>query len=257
MFESIYSITVTPAQFFLMSGVTLLAGVIYAWVMSFCIRSAKRFFLVISLIPATYIVSGWNFAISIMHTALALWILMLFLIPWLLILLMRGKAAKAVFTSIGIGTVVPLPFAAAMLLYTRGPMFMLFVICATKAMDTGGYIFGMLSNRMMKNGNHKLCPTVSPKKSWEGAAGGMLLSIAVGWCFFKCVGMLPLWWYVAFSAALAAASIMGDLTESALKRGCGVKDSGSWIPGMGGALDVLDSFIYTAMVSVVFTMLIK
>ena len=51
MFESIYSITVTPAQFFLMSGVTLLAGVIYAWVMSFCIRSAKRFFLVISLIP--------------------------------------------------------------------------------------------------------------------------------------------------------------------------------------------------------------
>jgi len=51
MFDSVYSATVTPAQFFLMAGVTLMTGVIYAWVMSFCIRSTKRFFLVISLIP--------------------------------------------------------------------------------------------------------------------------------------------------------------------------------------------------------------
>ncbi len=51
MFASIYSATVTPAQFFLMAGVTLLTGVLYAWVMSFCIRSTKRFFLVTSLIP--------------------------------------------------------------------------------------------------------------------------------------------------------------------------------------------------------------
>ena len=51
MFDSIYSATVTPAQFFLMAGVTLLTGIIYAWVMSFCIRSTKRFFLVTSLIP--------------------------------------------------------------------------------------------------------------------------------------------------------------------------------------------------------------
>jgi len=51
MFDSIYSATVTPTQFFLMAGVTLLSGVVYAWVMSFCIRSTKRFFLVTSLIP--------------------------------------------------------------------------------------------------------------------------------------------------------------------------------------------------------------
>ena len=51
MFESFYSSSVTPAQFFLMAGVTLLAGVAYAWVMSYCIRSTKRFFLVVSLIP--------------------------------------------------------------------------------------------------------------------------------------------------------------------------------------------------------------
>ena len=51
MFDSIYSAAVTPAQFFLMAGVTLLTGIVYAWVMSFCIRSTKRFFLVVSLIP--------------------------------------------------------------------------------------------------------------------------------------------------------------------------------------------------------------
>ncbi len=51
MFDSIYSAAVTPAQFFLMAGVTLLAGIVYAWLMSFCIRSAKRFFLVIAMIP--------------------------------------------------------------------------------------------------------------------------------------------------------------------------------------------------------------
>ena len=51
MFDSIYSATVTPAQFFLMAGVTLLTGIVYAWLMSFCIRSTKRFFLVISMIP--------------------------------------------------------------------------------------------------------------------------------------------------------------------------------------------------------------
>ena len=51
MFDSIYSAAVTPAQFFLMAGVTLLTGIVYAWVMSFCIRSTKRFFLVTSLIP--------------------------------------------------------------------------------------------------------------------------------------------------------------------------------------------------------------
>lgn len=51
MFDSIYTATVTPAQFFLMAGATLLTGIVYAWVMSFCIRSTKRFFLVTSLIP--------------------------------------------------------------------------------------------------------------------------------------------------------------------------------------------------------------
>ena len=133
-----------------------------------------------------------------------------------------------------------------------GPTLLFFVVCATKAMDTGGFIFGSISAKIMKNGNHKLCPTISPKKSWEGVVGGMIFSLAVGWIFFKCFGDHRLRWYLAFAGCLGVASILGDLTESALKRSCNIKDSGNWIPGMGGALDVLDSFLYTGIVCIPF-----
>ena len=128
-----------------------------------------------------------------------------------------------------------------------------FVMMVTKAMDTGGYIFGMLSNRWMPGGNHKIVPSISPKKSWEGTAGGVILSIAVSLLFYwlfcsKGIGVnAPLGWDIAAAVVLALGSFAGDLTESALKRTCDVKDSGHWIPGMGGAFDVLDSFIYNGI----------
>ena len=192
------------------------------------------------------------------------WAAMIVAGPWLIILFKRGEAVKKVFTTYGVGMLLPLQFMmVAGIYYNRfqhsehnvmvGPLLLFFIICATKAMDTGGFIFGMVSDRLMKNGNHKLCPTISPKKSWEGVIGGIIFSLAVGWIFFKCFGDHRLWWYLAFSGFLGVASILGDLTESALKRSCGVKDSGNWIPGMGGALDLLDSFIYTGIVCMPFT----
>ena len=182
--------------------------------------------------------------------------------PWLIILLKRGEAAKKVFVTYGVGILMPLQFLLTAWVYydqstkhkvMTGPLLLFFIICATKATDTGGFIFGSLSNKLMKNGNHKLCPTVSPKKSWEGVFGGIFLALVTGWIFFTCCGDHKLWWYLAFSTVLAAASILGDLTESALKRSCGVKDSGNWIPGMGGALDILDSFLYTGIACIPFT----
>ena len=196
--------------------------------------------------------------------AILLWAALIVAGPWLIILFKRGEAVKKVFTTYGVGMLLPLQFLmVAGIYYNRfqhsehsvmmGPTLLFFIICATKAMDTGGFIFGSISNKLMKNGNHKLCPTISPKKSWEGVVGGIVFSLVVGWIFFKCFGDHRLWWYLAFSGCLAVASILGDLTESALKRSCGVKDSGSWIPGMGGALDLLDSFIYTGIVCIPFT----
>ena len=201
------------------------------------------------------VLSCWN--TEVRHVVLWLLMVAMIFLPWLFILFRRDFAVERAFNSVGVITLVSTPFIILMAVYLfRHSVYsqrrLFYIICATKAMDTGGYIFGMLSNRLMRNGNHKLCPKVSPGKSWEGAVGGMLLSLAVGWGFWVWLGDMALWKYLLLSALLAAASILGDLTESALKRRCGVKDSGSWIPGMGGALDVLDSFIYTGLVYLVF-----
>ena len=129
---------------------------------------------------------------------------------------------------------------------------MLFLIAVSKSMDTGGYIFGMLSGKFLPGGNHKIAPTVSPKKSWEGFFGGLLLTVLVA-CCFHWWGGLKLGWCIATGVVLALGSFFGDLTESALKRRCGIKDSGNYIPGMGGALDVLDSFIYNGVLLIIMT----
>ena len=178
---------------------------------------------------------------------------LLITLPWILVLVRREFAVEKVFGSVGTIVLVSIPYLALAAHFGSEKLNRLFfIILATKAMDTGGYIFGMLSGKLLPGGNHKLCPNVSPKKSWEGAIGGLILSLAVGWAFFALRNDMPLAKYLVFAAILAVASIFGDLTESALKRRCGVKDSGNWIPGMGGVLDVLDSFIYTAVACALF-----
>lgn len=123
---------------------------------------------------------------------------------------------------------------------------LLFLCLATKATDSGGYIVGTLTSKL-PNGNHKIAPSLSPKKSWEGLFGGIALSLTVGWLFFKFAGYAPLWWYLGTAFMLSLGSFFGDLAESAVKRMCNIKDSGHWVPGMGGAFDVLDSFIFNGI----------
>lgn len=145
---------------------------------------------------------------------------------------------------------VTLPFELLPLFKGKQVSGMLFLIAVSKSMDTGGYIFGMLSGKFLPGGNHKIAPSVSPKKSWEGFAGGMLLTVLVA-CCFHWWGDLKLNWCIVTGVVLAVGSFFGDLTESALKRRCGIKDSGNYIPGMGGALDVLDSFIYNGILLII------
>ncbi len=135
-----------------------------------------------------------------------------------------------------------LPFAGA-----PAGAWLLFLCLATKATDSGGYIAGTLTSKLPK-GNHKIAPSLSPKKSWEGLFGGIALSLTVGWLFFKFAGYAPLWWYLGTAFVLSLGSFFGDLAESAIKRMCNIKDSGHWVPGMGGAFDVLDSFIFNGII---------
>jgi phosphatidate cytidylyltransferase len=120
-----------------------------------------------------------------------------------------------------------------------GRMLILYLIIVTKSGDIGAYIIGSLF------GKHQLIPRISPKKSVEGTVAGVVISFSTA-VLFK--GMLPavsIANIIAIGAILSLTSQIGDLSESLIKRDCGVKDSGSFLPGLGGILDTIDSLIFT------------
>lgn len=111
----------------------------------------------------------------------------------------------------------------------------------TVAADSGAFYAGTLLGR------HKLCPALSPGKTVEGLVGGVGSALLVvglaGWFFFPAINLLQL---LVFAFILSLAAVAGDLTESLLKRGAGVKDSGAILPGHGGILDRIDSLLLVA-----------
>lgn len=116
--------------------------------------------------------------------------------------------------------------------------------------DSCAYLFGV------SFGKRKLFERISPKKSWEGAIGGLLsvLAVAAGISFYFEL-TLTHWLLIGFS--IAVASTLGDLTESLVKRQFKVKDSGTIFPGHGGLLDRFDSFLFAIPVYVCFLELLK
>ena len=97
-----------------------------------------------------------------------------------------------------------------------------------------------------KFGRRKLSPIVSPGKTWEGAAASVAGSVLLGFALFNNFGpRMPWWMILALSVVENVAGQFGDLAESAIKRGAGMKDSGSSLPGHGGWLDRIDSSLFT------------
>ncbi|MBQ9501070.1 MAG: phosphatidate cytidylyltransferase, partial [Lentisphaeria bacterium] len=163
-----------------------------------------------------------------------------------MLLCKKNKSVRRAAGNIAVCWIFGMPVFLLEMLYFKnlgGISLLFYVICVTKAMDTGGYIFGMASSRLLPGGNHKIAPSISPKKSWEGLAGGMAFSVAVSLIFRHFCGGSPAV-YLIHGVVLSLLSFAGDLTESSIKRSAGVKDSAHWIPGMGGVFDVLDSFLY-------------
>lgn len=123
---------------------------------------------------------------------------------------------------------------------TFGQRLVVAVVVAAKSVDTGGYTVGRLIGR------HKLIPTVSPGKTVEGLFGGVVFTLS-GIGLMKYLGYLDEFsWSAAagFAVVVGLAGMFGDLAESALKRSSGAKDAGATIPGFGGLLDVIDSFMF-------------
>lgn len=117
-----------------------------------------------------------------------------------------------------------------------------FLILVTKSGDIGAYVIGT------RLGRHSLIPRISPKKTVEGMFGGLLFSVSVS---LACISFLPsfsLLHLLILGLLLGTLAQIGDLSESLIKRDCGVKDSGRTLPGLGGALDAVDSILFTAPV---------
>jgi len=136
----------------------------------------------------------------------------------------------------------------------NGPSLVAFLLCAVWAGDTVALYVGRAWGR------HKLAPSLSPNKSWEGALGsvagsllatGILLGLAnllAQWDSARLSFPDDAWYWLGLAVVVNVAAQVGDLAESALKRSAGVKDSGSLLPGHGGVLDRVDALLLAAPV---------
>jgi len=192
-------------------------------------------------------IAAWAFAATerglsiILATALAWWLVALL---WLVVSPARANARAAAIA--GMLVLVP-AWVALSKLHTataQGPQLVLFLLLLVVAADVGAYFTGR------RFGRRKLAPQVSPGKTWEGVAGGLIAAgamavpgiawpgVSVGPCMVLCV-------------AVVAASVVGDLTDSLFKRHAGLKHSGHLLPGHGGVLDRIDSVTAAAPLFVV------
>ena len=130
-----------------------------------------------------------------------------------------------------------------------GFFFIFFTVACTFLNDTGAYFTGL------RIGKRKLAPEISPGKTVEGTIGGIIACILTGIIVNYGFGSpLSSDWTIAFSLLIAVSAVFGDLVESAIKRGAGIKDTGDIVPGHGGVLDRFDSLIFVFPVSYYFVL---
>jgi phosphatidate cytidylyltransferase len=155
------------------------------------------------------------------------------------------NAALSTFTLVYVG--VCISFWAALRLFHGNEVGMsaLFsMLLIVKVADTGAFVCGK------SFGRHKMTPILSPGKTWEGAIGGVAIAGLASWAFFRYAApaIVGSAWQppavaatLVYGAVLSVAGMVGDLAESLLKRDMQRKDSSSWLPGLGGVLDIIDA----------------
>lgn len=128
-----------------------------------------------------------------------------------------------------------------------GAWLLIWLVCVTKITDIGAYCTGSLI------GKHKMIPHISPGKTWQGFFGAIVWAVAFGCGLYALksdqLTVLGGWGHViGLSVLLSLCTVVGDLAESVIKRSLESKDSGTTLPGIGGALDLIDSLCFTAPV---------
>lgn len=131
-------------------------------------------------------------------------------------------------------------------------LWLLFLLAANKGSDMAAYVAGKLAGR------HKMAPSISPNKTWEGAVAGLVGGTLLGgWALAGLKDAAPHALVLAVALIVTVAAQVGDLVKSSVKRWAGVKDSGRLLPEFGGALDMVDSFILSAPVAAVLVDLLR
>jgi phosphatidate cytidylyltransferase len=168
----------------------------------------------------------------------------------------RAPITTAALTLLGLLYVPFLFNFVALLTFTPAPpvpgnpdqngFLFIYLLAVTKFSDVGAYVIGSLFGR------HKMIPRISPGKTWEGFAGAILTSLAISVGLTYLMGAharaISFTDSIVLGLLLPLVSVVGDLAESVVKRDASIKDSGRSIPGIGGALDLIDSILFTAPV---------
>ena len=162
----------------------------------------------------------------------------------------RAPITTAALTLLGLLYVPFLFNFVALLAFIQGDaqqnrFILIYLLAVTKFSDVGAYVVGSLIGR------HKMIPRISPGKTWEGFAGAILTSLCISVAMTYLMGPripITLTDSIILGLLLPLVSVVGDLAESVVKRDASIKDSGRTIPGIGGALDLIDSILFTAPV---------
>jgi len=153
--------------------------------------------------------------------------------------------ARDVATSVFVLAYIPLLAGMYLALAGQdgGEWWVLATLIIVVGVDTAAYATGL------NFGRHKMAPTISPGKTWEGFAGAALFALIAGALLAWLMLHQPIWVGLILGAVLLITAVMGDLAESLIKRDIGVKDISGWLPGHGGFLDRLDSILPSGIVA--------
>lgn len=192
-------------------------------------------------IAAVAIPGGWPSAFAVALAAL----LFLLSVAWLLL---RGTPDPIAEVGVLLMTItlLALPFGLLAHFFAHGEWMLIGFMILLWTNDTGAYLVGRSIGRT------PLLPAVSPKKTVEGLVGGVALTLLVAWGLSLAIPVPDPGSWLCCGAIIAVTSTLGDLLESAFKRACGVKDSGTLLPGHGGVLDRFDGFLLAAPATILY-----
>ena len=179
--------------------------------------------------------------------------LLLFLIPLVGMFFGGNSGIKTISAGLCGAFLLSISFTALATVFSASDGYLLTMafFCIVWTYDTFAYLVGSAIGRQ------RICEAISPKKSWEGAAGGFLFAIVCSGVFFYFTDILTLWQWVVYAVIICVFGTIGDFCESLLKRAVNAKDSGKILPRHGGILDRFDSTIFAIPFILLFLQIIK